>query len=198
MADDLHVEKQEAAPDARPPGEGARETASLRELAERFHLFTLGPVYVGAGLDTDLMAVFAEQEDIKFDAVTIEQPFPMFKNLNEWDYMLQGIARTDDLGNVKVDAQKDRVTEKFSQFLQGYEFVRKETGFYARVYSRPIVVIPPGERRGVSVEVFMLMSNKGTHRLRGANPYVVEVSPEVNEEVRRNADVVLGIVGGQP
>ena len=194
MADELFIDKEEAAPDVKPPGQDPQRHR-LEVMIKGYHLFTLGPVYVGAQLDSDLLDVFYQEEQEPFNAVTIEQPFPMFKNLNEWDFMVQGIERTKDLGDIHAAIVKDRVTERFSQFLMNYQFIRRDTGFYARIYSRPVIVNPPGTAYNVPVEVYMLMSNKGTHKLNGANPYSVDTTPEINPKIREEAEAILGVLG---
>lgn len=193
----LYINETERAP-AGLPNIARKVNASLSELSRQFHLFTLGPVYVGARLDTDLLRVFAEQENARFESVLSEQPFSMFRNLKEWDFMVQGIERSEDLGNRAATVQQDRMTERFSQFLQGWEFVRQPSRFYARIYSRPVQIIPPGEVRGTPVEVYLLMSNKGTQIVKGANPYSVEVDPlQRSPVVMEHANAVLDAIGGK-
>ncbi len=190
MADELFIESSTAGPDAGPAIGSEKETASLMELAKHFHLFTLGPVYTGACLDSNLLQVFAEQEQFKFRAVTIEQPFQMFENLNEWDYMIQGIEKTEDDEGLTNTAARN-----FAQFMQGYEFVRRESRFYAKVYTRPVQIVPPRAIRGVSVEVFLLTSNKGTQEIHGANPYEITVDQlRISPLVERDADNILDML----
>ncbi len=190
--DELYIDKTGTAPAAGSPVSGRKEKLSLIELAKTFHLFTLGPVYVGAQLGSNLLEVFADQEGFKFEAVTSVQSFRMFKNLNEWDFMVQGIERTED-----DEGRENTAARNLAQFMQGWEFVRKETRFYAKVYSRPVQIVPPGTVRGVSVEVFLLTSNKGTQEIHGANPYEVTVDPlRVAPYVKRDADKILDILGG--
>lgn len=199
MPNDLFIDRKESTPTAGRPNQRRKETATLMELASDFHLFTLGPVYVGANIDTDLLQVFAEQEGLKFDVVLNEQSVPMFKNLNEWDYLIQGIERSpDELDlNKKIKmSTKPRVSELFTQFLQGWEFVNRETQFYARIYSRPVQIVMPGAVRGVPVEVYMLASNKGTQALKGANPYTVIRDERIADHIKKEAEAVFDVLEG--
>ena len=189
---DLFIKSQEQTPEGKAPTDGRRENASLVELAKDFHLFTLGPVYIGAKLDVNLLDTFAKEEEFKFEAVTIEQPYQMFKNLNEWDYMIQGIERTED-----EEGRENSAARNLQQWIQNQEFVRQETRFYAKVYSRPVIILPRGHARGVSVEVFLLASNKGTQEVHGANPYEITVDPlRIATHIERDAEKVLDILGG--
>lgn len=192
MSDSLYVDDTAAAPSGGSPISGRKENIPLAELAKDFHLFTLGPVYTGAQLDVNLLEVFAEQEGFKFEAVTAVQPFQMFKNLNEWDFLVQGIERTKDEAD-----QENSAARNFAQFMQGWDFVRRPTRFYAKVYSRPVQIVPPGVLRGTPVEVFLLASNKGTQEIKGANPYEIIVDPvRIAPYIKRDADKVLEILGG--
>lgn len=186
----LVIEECEPIPDVGSALDMPRESTSIVEIHRHFHLFTLGPVYVGARLDSNMLEVFAKQEEFKFKAVTVERPFRMFQNLNEWDFMIQGIERTkDEKGNENYAARN------FAQFMQGWDFVNRDTRFYSKVYSRPAQVIPKGQVRGVPVEVFMLTSNKGTQEMHGANPYVITVDPaRIAKHIRDEADAVFGVL----
>ena len=179
---ELFIESSESGPDTGSPLDQKRETATLADLSREFHLFTLGPVYVGANIPDDFLKVFYEDTKVSFGSILSEQPHPMFQNLKEWDFLVQGIEKHH--------------AERFSRFLQNWDFVNRDTKFFSKIYSRPVQIVQPGTVRGVSVEVHMLMSNKGTQVLTGANPYIVTVDPSrISAPVKRDAGAVFEVMG---
>ena len=188
----LSVDRVDKGPEGKQPTDRKPSDISLAEAAKDFHLFTLGPVYVGAQIPVDILQVFQEQERLKFESIHLELPFEAFSNLNEWNCLIQGIEKKRS----PTGAADNSMAHMLSGFMQGYDFVRKETKFYARVYTRPVQIIPPNFARGVSVEVYMLCSNKGTQMIKGANPYEVEVVPDIAPHVQREADAVFSVLEG--
>ena len=186
----LTVEKVDKGPEGQKPTDRKPSKLSLLEAAKNFHLFTLGPVYVGAKIDVDILGVFQEQEGLEFEVISMHLPFAAFKNLNEWDFIIQGIEKK----RTPTGAVDNSLAHMLAGFMQGWDFARKPSAFYARVYTRPVQIVPPGVMRGVSVETYMLCSNKGTQMLEGANPYEVVIDPQVAPHVKKEADAVFSIL----
>jgi len=190
----LTVDHVDKGPAGRKPTDRKPTKLSLADAAKDFHLFTLGPVYVGATLDVDILQVFQEQERLEFQAIHLELPFPAFDGIGEWNFLIQGIEKKRSPSG----AVDNSLAHMLSGFMQGWDFVRRDTQdgipFYARVYTRPVQIVPPGVMRGVSVETYMLCSNKGTQMLEGANPYEVVVDPQIAPHVKREADAVFSVL----
>lgn len=65
---------------------------SQPEPLKDFQLFSLGPVYVYANVDRDLIAEF-QRESEQFDTLTLRYAKPVFTGLNEWDFILQALPK---------------------------------------------------------------------------------------------------------
>lgn len=133
---------------------------SLRVLPAGYNrkLFTLGPVYVLAGVEFDILHQIACEINMVFPVITFRTPAPLFKDIREWNDLVESIEDGGDPAN------PGEYWDILYKNVLSVSLINRKTKAYWEIVAQPVKYLPRHSSTPLDMLVFLPSGTDGHYR----------------------------------